>query len=122
MKWAVKVSSLTNFIQGKNNNNRKAPTYKRFIHIILLLKFCKYRKNVYDRQTLLLGNVQSVLQSNFNASWPVKMYAGGWPGGDGVNIRVRKWMSAPLSSNKYTMNNFFIVFYCYQIERIFGTR
>ena len=47
------------------------------------------RKNVYDRQTLLLGDVQSVLRSNFNASWPVKMYAGGWPGGDGGNVRVR---------------------------------
>lgn len=48
-----------------------------------------YRKNVYDRQTILLGDVQSLLQSHFNASWPVKFYGGGWPGGDGAAFRIR---------------------------------
>ena len=38
--------------------------------------FC--RKNPYERQTLLLGDVQKLLQSNFNPRLPVKMYAGGW--------------------------------------------
>ena len=53
--------------------------------------YCKStcRKNVYDRQTILLGDVQSLLQSNFNASWPVKFYCGGWPGGDGAAFRIR---------------------------------
>ena len=27
---------------------------------------------------MLLGDVQSVLKSNFNTSWPVKMFAGGY--------------------------------------------
>ena len=30
-----------------------------------------------------LGDVESVLESNFNASWPVKMFTGGWPGYNG---------------------------------------
>ena len=31
-----------------------------------------------DRQELLLGDVQALLNSNFNASWPVKIYCPGY--------------------------------------------
>ena len=33
-----------------------------------------------------LGNVSSVLESNFNASWPVKMVSIGWAG-QGAKIK-----------------------------------
>jgi hypothetical protein len=56
-----------------------------------------FRKNVYDRQTILLGDVQSLLQSNFNASWPVKFYGGGWPGGDGAAFRIRKKINTEIN-------------------------
>ena len=46
------------------------------------------RKNTDDGQVLQLGIVQSLNQSNFNPVWPVKIYAGGWPAGDGANIKA----------------------------------
>ena len=36
--------------------------------------------SVHPAQIMRLGDVQSVVNSNFNASWPVKMFLGGWPG------------------------------------------
>ena len=52
-----------------------------------------FRENPDDWQVLQLRNVKVLNESNFNPSWPVKIYAGGWPAGDGANIKERKLIS-----------------------------
>ena len=48
--------------------------------VMFLKKSFYCRFNVNERQTLFLGDVQTLLQSHFNASWPVKIYCGGYCG------------------------------------------